>query len=274
MTPTTLRRSAGGLTAVERLTPCAARCGTRASTCLSARTCLPRTGGRHSSVERCCVSTGSPVLRFRGEGWDDVLARTSHNTRGQVRRRERKLRREHDVRFRLADDRARLDDDLDTLFGFHTARWQGSPTRFSEGQAIHREFAHAAFDRGWLRLWILEVDGSPVSAWYGFRFGRAESYYQAGRNPAWDRDSVGFVLLVHSIRAALEDGAREYRFLKGRAVQVPLYRRRPRTGDGWSRPRKPRRCGPSHDLCRTASRGCWPLPRLSLFQPPSDQHSR
>jgi CelD/BcsL family acetyltransferase involved in cellulose biosynthesis len=160
-------------------------------------------------------STGSPVLRFRGEDWDDVLARTSHNTRGQVRRRERKLKREHDVRFRLTDDRARLDDDLDTLFGFHTARWQGSPTRFSEGQAIHREFAHAAFDRGWLRLWILEVDGSPVSAWYGFRFGRAESYYQAGRNPAWDRYSVGFVLLVHSIRAALEDGAREYRFLEG-----------------------------------------------------------
>jgi CelD/BcsL family acetyltransferase involved in cellulose biosynthesis len=159
---------------------------------------------------------GSPVLRFGGREWDSLLARMSHNTRAQVRRRERKLAREHDVRFRLADDRERLDDDLDTLFSLHAARWNGRGTRFSQsGEAFHREFAHCAFDRGWLRLWLLEVDGVPVSAWYGSRFGGAESYYQAGRDPAWNRYSVGFVLLVHSIRAALEDGAREYRFLEG-----------------------------------------------------------
>jgi dTDP-4-amino-4,6-dideoxygalactose transaminase/CelD/BcsL family acetyltransferase involved in cellulose biosynthesis len=159
---------------------------------------------------------GSPVLHFRNREWDSLLARMSHNTRAQVRRRERKLAREHDVRFRLADDRDRLDDDLDTLFSLHAARWHGRGTRFSQsGQAFQREFAHCAFDRGWLRLWLLEVDGAPVSAWYGFRFGGAESYYQAGRDPAWNRLSVGFVLLVHSIRAALEDGAREYRFLEG-----------------------------------------------------------
>jgi CelD/BcsL family acetyltransferase involved in cellulose biosynthesis len=54
-----------------------------------------------------------------------------------------------------------------------------------------------------------------VAAWYGFRFGGTESYYQAGRDPAWDRASVGFVLLAHSIKAALEDGMTEYRFLEG-----------------------------------------------------------
>ena len=159
---------------------------------------------------------GSPVLRFRGDGWESLLAGRSHNTRAQVRRRERKLAREHDVKFRLANDRDRLDDDLDTLFSLHAARWRGRATRFSEsGRAFQREFAHSAFDRGWLRLWLLEVDGAPVSAWYGFRFAGAESYYQAGRDPAWNHFSVGFVLLVHSIRTALEDGAREYRFLEG-----------------------------------------------------------
>lgn len=161
-------------------------------------------------------TTGGPVLRFQGESWDSVLARTSHNTRGQARRRERKLVREQDAQFRLAGERERLDEDLDTLFALHRARWRGSPTDFGgDGQALHREFAHAAFDRGWLRLWFLEVEGAAVAAWYGFRFGGAESYYQAGRDPAWDRYSVGFVLLVHTMRAALEDGAREYRFLEG-----------------------------------------------------------
>jgi dTDP-4-amino-4,6-dideoxygalactose transaminase/CelD/BcsL family acetyltransferase involved in cellulose biosynthesis len=160
--------------------------------------------------------TGSPVLRFNGQSWDELLSKRSANFREQVRRRERKLRRAHEVRFRLSDDPARLDDDLDTLFSLHGARWEGGGEWFtSTSERFHREFAFCALERGWLRLWILEVDGAPVAAWYGFRFGDAESYYQAGRDPAWSDSSVGFVLLVHSIRAAREDGAAEYRFLQG-----------------------------------------------------------
>ena len=160
--------------------------------------------------------TGSPVLRFRGQSWEDLLASRSANFREQVRRRERKLRREHDVRFRLSDDPARLNDDLDVLFSLHGARWHGGGEWFtSTSEAFHREFAICALERGWLRFWMLEVDGTPVAAWYGFRFGDSESYYQAGRDPAWSGASVGFVLLVHTIREALEDGVGEYRFLEG-----------------------------------------------------------
>jgi CelD/BcsL family acetyltransferase involved in cellulose biosynthesis len=159
---------------------------------------------------------GSPVLRFEGQSWDDLLASKSANFREQVRRRERKLRREHDVRFRLSDDPGRLHDDLDTLFFLHGARWtHGGEWFTSTSEAFHREFAVCALERGWLRLWILEVDGAPVAAWYGFRFGNAESYYQAGRDPDWSGASVGFVLLVHTIREALADGVAEYRFLEG-----------------------------------------------------------
>ena len=82
-------------------------------------------------------------------------------------------------------------------------------------RSFHREFARCAFERGWLRLWFLEIDGDPVAAWYGFRFGEAESYYQSGRDPAWDRSSVGLVLLAHTIREAMGDGMREYRLLRG-----------------------------------------------------------
>ena len=156
----------------------------------------------------------SPVLRVDG-GWDAFLASRSHNFRGQVRGRERKLARRHDVRYRLADDRDRLQADMDVLFALHRARWGRKRSGFAAYEAFHRDFAATALERGWLRLWFLEVDGEPVAAWYGFRFAGIESYYQAGRDPAWDHASVGFVLLVHTIRAALDDGVREYRFLQG-----------------------------------------------------------
>jgi CelD/BcsL family acetyltransferase involved in cellulose biosynthesis len=159
--------------------------------------------------------TASPVLRFGPGGWEEFLATRSANFRGQVRRRERRLYAEHDaVVVRLADDAERLDDDLDTLFDLHVAR-RPEGSSFAARHAFHRAFAHRALARGWLRLWLLEVDGRPRAAWYGFRFAGVESYYQSGRDPAWGRNSVGFVLMTHSARAAADDGMTEYRHLRG-----------------------------------------------------------
>jgi CelD/BcsL family acetyltransferase involved in cellulose biosynthesis len=164
---------------------------------------------------RLLAQEGNPVLRFDGRTWEELLASRSRNFREQVGRRERKLFREHDAAFRLAAPAA-LDADLDVLFSLHRALRQGRSTAFlGDAEPFHRAFAHAAQERGWLRLWFLEIDGRAVAAWYGFRYGGAELYYQAGRDPEWDRAAVGFVLLVHTIRSALEDGVREYRFLRG-----------------------------------------------------------
>ena len=81
--------------------------------------------------------------------------------------------------------------------------------------AFHLDFARAALARGWLRLWLLELDGQPVAAWYGFRYAGCEWYYQMGRDPRRDRQAVGFVLLCHTMRDAFDAGVREYRLLRG-----------------------------------------------------------
>jgi CelD/BcsL family acetyltransferase involved in cellulose biosynthesis len=154
----------------------------------------------------------SPTLSLNG--WETYLAGRSANFRQQVRRRERRLARDHGLAFRLADDPSRLDDDLGLLFRLHAARW-GDESPFLRWRQFHAEFARVALERGWLRLWFLELDGRPAAAWYGFRFGRVESYYQAGRDLARDDASVGSVLLAHTIREAASDGMREYRFLRG-----------------------------------------------------------
>ncbi|MDP8910333.1 MAG: GNAT family N-acetyltransferase [Chloroflexota bacterium] len=159
----------------------------------------------------------SPVLRARGRTFDDILSSRSANFRQQVGRRERKLRREHGLVFRLTTDHDRLQDDLTTLFELHAARWSDAESSaFSpERQAFHREWVPLALDRGWLRLWVAEADGRPVAALYGFRFAGSELYYQSGRDPAYSRQAVGFALLAHAIRTALDEGAAEYRLLRG-----------------------------------------------------------
>jgi CelD/BcsL family acetyltransferase involved in cellulose biosynthesis len=166
-------------------------------------------GGRRVAAEP------SPLVRFGPGGWEGFLARRSANFREQVRRRARKLAREHRVAYRLSDGSRDLDRDLDTLFRLHGARWSGAATNFLADEAFHRAFARTAAEQGWLRLWFLEVDGREVAALGGFRFAGVESYYQAGRDPAWSHQRVGFVLLAHAIRQAAEDGVGEYRLLRG-----------------------------------------------------------
>jgi CelD/BcsL family acetyltransferase involved in cellulose biosynthesis len=160
--------------------------------------------------------TPSPVLEAGGASFEDWLRSRSKNFRDQVRRRERKLAKSHELAFRLTDDTDRLDDDLSTLIRLHRERWGDASGSFEgDREAFHRDFARVALERGWLRLWTLELDGRPAASWLGYRFGGAEWYYQAGRDPAFEKQAVGFVLMAHTVREALDDGMREYRLLLG-----------------------------------------------------------
>jgi CelD/BcsL family acetyltransferase involved in cellulose biosynthesis len=156
---------------------------------------------------------GSPFLRLDAGSWEDLSGRWSRERRN-IRRRERKLRSEHDVTLRLADDPERLAVDLDQLFALHAARWTSS-SPFSQQEAFHRDFARRALERGWLRLWLLEVDGRAIGAQYGFRFAGVESGYQGGWAAEWARFGPGMLMCTHAIKHAYEDGALEYRFLRG-----------------------------------------------------------
>ncbi|HEU0023648.1 MAG TPA: GNAT family N-acetyltransferase, partial [Thermoleophilaceae bacterium] len=180
-------------------------------------------GDRLGGAEGWAAMTGatvllaepSPTLAIDGRSWDDFLASRSKNFRDQVRRRERKLAKSHELAFRLSEAE-RLDEDMTTLLRLHSARWEDASAAFEPHlESFHRQFAAVALERGWLRLWLAEVDGKPVAAWYGLRYAGCESFYQSGRDPSWDSHSVGFVLLAHSIRSAFEDGLSEYRFLRG-----------------------------------------------------------
>lgn len=158
----------------------------------------------------------SPLLRLDYDDWDALLASRSQNFRQQVRRFERRLLRETGARYRLADDPARLPAELDALFALHRLRWGEESTGFADAdRAFHAEFAAIAQERGWMRLWFLETDDAPLAAWYGFRFGRSEFFYQAGRDPAFDRLAPGFVLMAHTIREAVADGQRTFHLLLG-----------------------------------------------------------
>jgi CelD/BcsL family acetyltransferase involved in cellulose biosynthesis len=161
-----------------------------------------------------------PYIELDGSSWESYLAGRSRQFRNQVGRKMRWLRKEHRVvRIRQPQFGEEVLGDFATLFQLHDARWGGrhvaSSIADSQAREFQRQFVVEAHDRGWLRLYLLEVDGAAVAGWYGWRVGDRFSYYQAGFDPAWERYSVGFLLLAETVREAISEGASEYDLLLG-----------------------------------------------------------
>jgi CelD/BcsL family acetyltransferase involved in cellulose biosynthesis len=161
--------------------------------------------------ERVVREEGSPLIE--AESWEAYLASRTGHLRRQLGWQERRLAREGEVTYRLTDA-STLEQDLDHLFALHEARW-AMRTEFVADAAFHRAFAQSAFERGWLRLWHLELDGKPIASLHSFRFADREWNFQVGRDPAVSIVSPGLLLLWHSLHVAFDDGLTEYLLLRG-----------------------------------------------------------
>ncbi|HEX5763364.1 MAG TPA: GNAT family N-acetyltransferase [Solirubrobacterales bacterium] len=158
----------------------------------------------------------NPRLDIEGRTWEEYVSTRSRNVREKLRRSARKLERDHRVTYRLCENPAGLGNDMEILLRLHVDRW-GERSNFARDSSVafHRELTAALLERGWLRLWTMEVDREPAAAWYGFRFEGTESFYQSGRDRRFDRHSVGFLMLTRTMRAAFDDGLERYAFLRG-----------------------------------------------------------
>jgi CelD/BcsL family acetyltransferase involved in cellulose biosynthesis len=168
---------------------------------------------RHSPLWSC------PQLDLPSS-WDAYLASLSPNRRQILRRKERSLRREHAVA--LTDyDADRLDEGWGHLMALHAQRWdgtgEGSGGAFRDPRSarLQRRFAGEMAQQQRLWLTTLDVDGRPAAAWYGFTSGDTVYFYQGGRDPRWERESVGLVLMGLMIQRAIERGYRAFNFLRG-----------------------------------------------------------
>jgi CelD/BcsL family acetyltransferase involved in cellulose biosynthesis len=176
---------------------------------------------RDASPRRLALSEQSeaelPYVPLEGLDWETYVSQRTAKFRSQIRRRERVLLRDHEMKVHSADEQT-LETDLDEFFRLHAMRWQGrgqSALTEPQAQAMLREFAASALGHGWLRLIVIEAEGSAIAAFLGWRVGDSYVSYNTGFDPAWSNKSVGTVLTSVAIRGAIEEGAREFDFLLG-----------------------------------------------------------
>lgn len=160
-----------------------------------------------------------PFIHLAGHSWESYLATLGPAHRYNFQRRLKNLGKQFDVRFERVLSEAQRREALALLVRLHNMRWQGrgGSTAFHTAGLLsfHNELSRLALDRGWLRLFVLRLNGEPAASLYGFRYGRTFYFYQSGFDPRYSKYSVGLVTMGLAIKGAIEEGAEEYDLLHG-----------------------------------------------------------
>ena len=174
--------------------------------------------GRHQWSVRATTTEVCPFIPLGGHTWDSYLDDLGSAHRYNFRRRLRNLERLGRVRFTRVEAEPARAAALSELVALHRMRWQprGGSSAFDRPLVeFHQELSALALARGWLRLYTLRLDDTTVAAVYGFRYRDRFYFYQSGFDPRLARASVGLLAVGLSIKAAVEEDAREYDFLHG-----------------------------------------------------------
>ncbi|HUA75959.1 MAG TPA: GNAT family N-acetyltransferase [Solirubrobacteraceae bacterium] len=157
-----------------------------------------------------------PWLSLPGT-WEELSAAISGSLRSQVRRRRKMLEREGELRFRVGGQGAELERDLESFLRIEASGWKGRDGTAilsrPETARLYREFAQAAAERGWLRLYFLELDGATIAADYDCAFGGTSYFMKTGFDERHARLSPGLVLRAEVLRSSIEEGLTGYDFL-------------------------------------------------------------
>jgi CelD/BcsL family acetyltransferase involved in cellulose biosynthesis len=152
------------------------------------------------------------------QDWESYRKQLSYNERGQLGKFTRRLERENQVRLYQATE-SDLDSCLQSLFDLHQKRWvsQGEPGSFSSQarRQFYHDISHAFLERGWLQLWMLELNGLNVAAEYDFRWKDTVYCLQGGFDADLAAGHLGYVLRGYVLKQLIETGVAHYDFLAG-----------------------------------------------------------
>lgn len=175
--------------------------------------------GRHGWTSAAQRTEVCPYIPLAGHSWDTYLSGLGADHRYNFRRRLKNLGKQFDVRFEPVASESRRREVLGTLVELHNRRWEerGGSTAFHTAGLLsfHEDLSRLAFERGWLRLFALRLNGNTAASLYGFRYGRTFYFYQSGFDSAYLKHSIGLVTMGLAIKSAIEEGAGEYDLLHG-----------------------------------------------------------
>jgi CelD/BcsL family acetyltransferase involved in cellulose biosynthesis len=159
-----------------------------------------------------------PFIRLSGHTWEALLGTFGASHRANVRRRIRAMSGGYNMTFEQVIDEPRRQTVFPDLVSLHNQRWgQRGGTAFHNqaSQDFHNEAMRLMLERGWLRLFVLTLNGATAAVQYLLAYKGRVYFYQHGYDAKYSSQSVGLVSFALAIRSALEEGATEFDMLWG-----------------------------------------------------------
>ena len=151
--------------------------------------------------------------------WLEYQQQLSSEDRKNLERYRVRLEKRYRSRIYRCTEQSELPDCLEALFCLHQAHWvaKGEFGSFASEQRrkFYYDLSRALLTRGWLELWVLELDGKIAAVQFGFRYGTTVFQLQEGFDPARSSDRVGFLLRGQVMKELIAEGVRKYDFLAG-----------------------------------------------------------
>ena len=156
---------------------------------------------------------------FLPHKFEDYLQQLGYGFRKNLRRYERKLKRDYKVDFRICNATETINNAMRSFFDLHQKRWQSQkqPGAFLDRRFrdFHLEVARSFAERGWLALNFLMLNDEPVAAGYDFMYAKKLFYYLSGFDPEYSKYNIGHLRHMFLIKHCIENGVEEYDFMRG-----------------------------------------------------------
>ncbi len=153
------------------------------------------------------------------EDWDSYAQTLANEDRNNLARYTRRLQRRYSTRIYRCTAVNELPACLEALFRLHQGRWQmaGQPGSFSsaERRDFYGELSPRLLARGWLELWVLELNGEIAAVQYAFRYGTKIFQLQEGYDHKRSSDRPGYVLRGEVLKRLISEKVTSYDFLGG-----------------------------------------------------------
>jgi CelD/BcsL family acetyltransferase involved in cellulose biosynthesis len=189
--------------------------------------CLPEQGQTASALKSMPSNLGHLKEREMDICPYSVLSSTideyykglSTSFKRDLRRKEKKLRKNYTVGFKLYDEFSSLKESMNVLVDLHQMRMKSLDKKgvFHDSQKcdFHLELAERFDEKGWLYLSFLTANDEPISAEYCFSYNQKAFNYLAGFNIDYGRYSIGNLGTKYAVDHAIKMGLKEFDFMRG-----------------------------------------------------------
>ncbi|MDZ7341281.1 MAG: GNAT family N-acetyltransferase [candidate division KSB1 bacterium] len=150
---------------------------------------------------------------------DDYLKGFAHKSRYNLIKSERLVRNNFAYEYGESKTARDADQLLEQLFELHQMRAKAMhrESAFDSDliRKFHKQLIPLLFDKGIYKLYYLKLNGKIECCLYAFIYNGIFYFYQSGFNPELAKFSLGNIILLNTIREAIEQNCFQYDFLKG-----------------------------------------------------------